>query len=62
MTPNSSNSSDAINVSCLTAITGNTSVTSSYLVSPVVYLKNEVTITGGNGTSSNPYTLACSTC
>ena len=36
---------------------GGRNVTSSYAVRPVLYLKSNVKITGGFGTSSNPYTL-----
>ena len=34
-----------------------TSATDSYGVRPVLYISSDVKITGGNGTSSNPYTL-----
>ena len=29
----------------------------AYIIRPVAYLKSDVTIVGGEGTSSNPYTL-----
>ena len=36
---------------------GGRNVTSSYAVRPTLYLKSNVKITGGSGTSTNPYTL-----
>ena len=36
---------------------GGRNVTSSYAVRPTLYLKSNVKITGGDGTSSDPYTL-----
>ena len=36
---------------------GGRNVTSSYAVRPVLYLKSNVKITGGSGTSTDPYTL-----
>ena len=39
---------------------GSNSAASSYAVAPSIYLKSNVLIESGNGTSSNPYTLKLS--
>ena len=65
MNPSSSNSSNGLHVYAgYGRVSGYQPVTTSYYVSPVVYLKPDVTITGGTGQSgeTNSYKLACSSC
>ena len=58
LTPYSSNSSDVFHVFLSGSVhVSNSAVGFNDSASPVLYLKSTVEITGGNGTSSNPYTL-----
>lgn len=58
LTPYSSNSDRVFSVLSSGYVhSGNYNVTSSLASRPVLYLKSTVEITGGNGSSGNPYTL-----
>ena len=58
ITPFSSNSRFVFDVHTTGYVNGNHAVFSSHSVSPVLYLKSTVQITGGEGTSENPFTLS----
>ena len=58
ITPNSSNSDSVFYVNATGFVFNNSANSSVYSVSPVLYLKSTVQITGGEGTSENPFTLS----
>ena len=58
LTPNSSNSNSVFVVRTTGYLNYNFSVTSSLASRPVLYLASTVEITGGDGTSENPFTLS----
>ena len=62
MTPYSSSTSNALIVDNTNGNVNYNTVTDTNYVSPAVFLKSTITITGGNGTADSPYTLACTTC
>ena len=57
LTPNSSISSSVFGVSNSGCVIGNNYVSNSFASRPVLYLASTVEITGGEGTSGNPFTL-----
>ncbi len=57
ITPNSGSSHAAFSVHSSGFVIGNYSVANSYVVWPVVYLKSNIQISGGDGTFENPFTL-----
>ena len=57
LTPGSSNSSGVFGVDFSGYVVSNLSVTNSLASRPVLYLASTVEITGGDGTSGNPFTL-----
>ncbi len=58
ITPDSSNSGNVFGVITTGFVSSNLASSSLYSVSPVLYLKSTVQITGGEGTSENPFTLS----
>ena len=57
LTPYSSSSRGVFNVRTAGSVYYYSAFNSSYSASPVLYLKSTVEITGGDGTSGNPFTL-----
>ena len=58
LTPRSSHSNHVFVVRTAGGVDFNNASGSNYSASPVLYLKSTVEITGGDGTSGNPYTLS----
>ena len=57
LTPNSSSSNSVFRVNYSGFVYYNRNVADSYASRPVLYLASTVEITGGEGTSGNPFTL-----